>query len=63
MRHSLLLLSFAALGLAGCVSVTPAPRPATTTVVMPPSTTYVAPATSYRVPTDTTTTTTKRWSD
>jgi hypothetical protein len=51
MRFSLLMPA-AFLALAGCIAVTPAPRPAQTTVVMPPTTTYVAPATT----TDTTTT-------
>jgi hypothetical protein len=65
MRFSLLLPS-ALLALSGCVAVTPAPRePTTTTVVTPAPTTYAAPAYSVPAPvaTDTTTTTTKRWSD
>jgi hypothetical protein len=52
MRLSLLIPA-ALLALAGCVSVTPAPRPQETTIVVPPTTTYVAPAST----TDTTTTT------
>jgi hypothetical protein len=51
MRFSLLIPA-AFLALAGCVSVTPAPRLADTTVVVPPTTTYVAPASTM----DTTTT-------
>jgi hypothetical protein len=51
MRFSLLIPA-ALLALAGCVSVTPAPRLADTTIVMPPTTTYVAPASTV----DTTTT-------
>jgi hypothetical protein len=52
LMRSSLLIPAAFLALAGCVSVTPAPRPAETTIVMPPTTTYVAPAST----TDTTTT-------
>jgi uncharacterized protein YcfL len=51
MRFSLLIPA-AFLALAGCVSVTPAPRLAETTVVVPPTTTYMAPASTM----DTTTT-------
>ena len=64
MRYSLLLLPFVAVGLAGCVTSTPAPQPTATTVIMPPTTTYVAPASNvYVPPTDTTTTTTRRWTN
>jgi hypothetical protein len=71
MRYSLLLLPFAALGLAGCVVAGP-PRPVTTTYVTPATTTtsyttpasgkYVAPPSSgvYVAPGDTVTTTTVR---
>ena len=62
MRYSVMLLPLAALGLAGCVVSTPAPRPTNTTIITPaPTTTYAAPpATVYVAPTDTTTTTTRR---
>ena len=51
MRFSLLIPA-AFLALAGCIAVTPTPRPTETTIVVPPTTTYVAPTST----TDTTTT-------
>jgi hypothetical protein len=64
MRYSPLLLPFAAFGLAGCVQSAPAPQPTTTTVVMPPTTSYVAPPASvYVAPMDTTTTTSRQWTN
>lgn len=63
MRFSLMLPA-ALLALSGCVAVTPAPRaPASTTIITPAPPVAAAPAYVVPAPTDTTTTTTRQWSN